>query len=96
MQPGLLRLSVAFIFGCVATLPSLAESPAVSDAAGGLLGSYAGPAAADTAAGRAFLASDPQVTGVSAPTYPGPITISQQIVPRSLFKDGFEASTGLG
>lgn len=34
--------------------------------------------------------NDPQITGVTSATYPGPITISQANVPRVLFRDSFE------
>lgn len=36
------------------------------------------------------LPNDPNVTGIVGPTIVTPITISQAIVPRPLFKDGFE------
>lgn len=42
------------------------------------------------------LPNDPQVTGVTARDFPGPITISQVTVPRVLFRDGFEASVAAG
>lgn len=38
--------------------------------------------------------NDPEVTGVLVPQSPAPITISQLVVPRPLFKNGFELQAG--